>query len=147
MVPRLSEFDRCLVMIFLFSMHCKVRFICDLSIFVCLHRSVAVEFIPISITIGETDYIDGISLKKNEFYEILENTQDFPKTSQPSPQGPAFWESVSMSCRLLRCWAWKDSASGFKKIKTCRLSEFDRCLVMIFWFHPNNHKTERYRFV
>ncbi len=44
------------------------------------------EFIPISITIGETDYIDGISLKKNEFYEILENTQDFPKTSQPSPQ-------------------------------------------------------------
>ncbi len=44
------------------------------------------EFVPISITIGDTDYIDGVSLEKDEFYEILKGTEDFPKTSQPSPQ-------------------------------------------------------------
>ncbi len=44
------------------------------------------EFVPIHITLGDEDYIDGISLNKNEFYEILESSGDFPKTSQPSPQ-------------------------------------------------------------
>lgn len=44
------------------------------------------ELVPITITIGETDYIDGQNLGRDEFYEILEKTGHFPKTSQPSPQ-------------------------------------------------------------
>lgn len=43
-------------------------------------------FIPIQITLEGTDYIDGISLHKNEFYEILKKSGGFPQTSQPSPQ-------------------------------------------------------------
>ena len=42
--------------------------------------------VPITITIGETDYIDGKNLGRDEFYEILSRTGEFPKTSQPSPQ-------------------------------------------------------------
>lgn len=45
-----------------------------------------IELIPISITIGEKDYVDGVNLDRNSFYKILEETGDFPKTSQPSPQ-------------------------------------------------------------
>lgn len=44
------------------------------------------EFIPISITIGEKDYSDGVDFEKNQFYELLKNSSDFPKTSQPSPE-------------------------------------------------------------
>lgn len=44
------------------------------------------EFVPIHITLGSTDYIDGISVQKDEFYEILKESGDFPQTSQPSPQ-------------------------------------------------------------
>ena len=29
------------------------------------------EFVPIHITIGEKDYIDGVDFEKDEFYEIL----------------------------------------------------------------------------
>lgn len=45
-----------------------------------------IELVPIRVTIGETTYLDGIDLNKNEFYEILGKTGEFPKTAQPSPQ-------------------------------------------------------------
>lgn len=45
-----------------------------------------IDLIPISITIGENTYVDGINLDRNDFYRILKESRDFPKTSQPSPQ-------------------------------------------------------------
>lgn len=44
------------------------------------------DLVPISITIGEKSYLDGFDMGRDEFYEILQKTSDFPKTSQPSPQ-------------------------------------------------------------
>ncbi len=44
------------------------------------------ELVPITITIGEKTYVDGYDLGRDEFYEILQSSSDFPKTSQPSPQ-------------------------------------------------------------
>ena len=49
-------------------------------------REKGLELVPITITIGETDYVDGLNLDRDEFYEILERTGSFPKTAQPSPQ-------------------------------------------------------------
>lgn len=45
-----------------------------------------ITFVPISITIGGKSYADGIELDRNDLYRILEDTGEFPKTSQPSPQ-------------------------------------------------------------
>lgn len=44
------------------------------------------DLVPISITIGEKSYVDGYDMGRDEFYEILQRSDDFPKTSQPSPQ-------------------------------------------------------------
>lgn len=44
------------------------------------------ELVPIRISIGENTYVDGVDMGRDEFYEILEKSEDFPKTSQPSPQ-------------------------------------------------------------
>lgn len=44
------------------------------------------EFIPITITMDDKEYVDGIDLEKNEFFELLVRSNDFPKTAQPSPQ-------------------------------------------------------------
>ena len=49
-------------------------------------REKGLELVPITITIGSTDYIDGQNLDRDGFYEILEKTGSFPKTAQPSPQ-------------------------------------------------------------
>ena len=44
------------------------------------------ELVPINITINEKNYLDGIDLTKDEFYELLTSSDEFPKTAQPSPQ-------------------------------------------------------------
>lgn len=45
-----------------------------------------IDLISLKVTIGETTYLDGVNLDRNDFYRILEETGEFPKTSQPSPQ-------------------------------------------------------------
>lgn len=49
-------------------------------------KNKGMELVPITITIGEKSYVDGYDLGRDEFYEILQDSNDFPKTSQPSPQ-------------------------------------------------------------
>ena len=44
------------------------------------------HFVPLMVSLGGKYYKDGIELKPDKFYELLINTGDFPKTSQPSPQ-------------------------------------------------------------
>lgn len=43
-------------------------------------------FIPLTVTIGGKDYLDGVNLDKKTFYELLISGEEFPKTSQPAPQ-------------------------------------------------------------
>lgn len=45
-----------------------------------------VACIPLSVLIGGREYTENVDLTKDQFYELLEETHDFPKTSQPSPQ-------------------------------------------------------------
>ncbi|MFR8548391.1 MAG: DegV family protein [Lachnospiraceae bacterium] len=49
-------------------------------------RQKNLELVPISITIGEHNYIEGKNLDRDTFYEILTDGREIPKTSQPSPQ-------------------------------------------------------------
>lgn len=49
-------------------------------------RQKQMELIPICVTIGEKSYMDGFDLGRDEFYELLTGSNDFPKTAQPSPQ-------------------------------------------------------------
>lgn len=44
------------------------------------------ECVPMHITIGGEDYRDGYELSKERFFELLTANEEFPKTSQPSPQ-------------------------------------------------------------
>ena len=83
------------------------------------------ELIPISISIGEKSYIDGISFKKNEFYEMLANTSDFPKTSQPSPQ--AFLDiftSAKEAGDTVLCILLSSALSG-----TCQSAQLAKSMV------------------
>ena len=49
-------------------------------------KKLDMELVPIAITMGEKSFRDGIDITKDEFYEMLTSSDDFPKTSQPSPQ-------------------------------------------------------------
>lgn len=41
--------------------------------------------VPLSVHFGDTVYREGQTLEINQFYELLQSSKEFPKTSQPSP--------------------------------------------------------------
>ena len=45
-----------------------------------------IELVPLNIALTGETYQDGVTLERNQFYEILTGQEDFPKTSQPSPE-------------------------------------------------------------
>lgn len=42
--------------------------------------------VPLNVRFGETEYIDGITITNEEFYEKLVQAETLPTTSQPSPE-------------------------------------------------------------
>ena len=46
---------------------------------------------PMSVSFGNENFLENISITKNEFFERIETDRNFPKTSQPSP---ALFEKV-----------------------------------------------------
>lgn len=45
-----------------------------------------IEYISISVTVDEKTYHGGVDISKDEFFKMLEVSENFPKTAQPSPQ-------------------------------------------------------------
>jgi DegV family protein with EDD domain len=46
----------------------------------------AINVIPINIHFGEKTYLQGVDLTDSQFYHMAVTDQQFPKTSQPTPQ-------------------------------------------------------------
>lgn len=44
------------------------------------------ELVPINILLNGKNYLDGVDITKDEFYTLLTENEEFPKTAQPSPQ-------------------------------------------------------------
>lgn len=55
----------------------------DMTKELCLEKGM--EFIPIAVQLGEEEYLDGVNLNRDYFYEFLTKGEAFPQTSQPSP--------------------------------------------------------------
>ena len=57
---------------------------CDLTSEFCQKHGI--EMIPLSVAFGQKVYTENIDMSKKEFYEMMEISEELPKTSQPSPQ-------------------------------------------------------------
>lgn len=42
--------------------------------------------VPLTVSFGEEDYEDGVTLDRNDFYKKLESCRELPKTSQAAPE-------------------------------------------------------------
>lgn len=65
-----------------------IRFLVDTSSDYTMKevQAMGMELVPLHITLGEDDYRDAYDLTKDRFYELLISNEEFPKTSQPTPQ-------------------------------------------------------------
>ncbi|MCR4633620.1 MAG: DegV family protein [Erysipelotrichaceae bacterium] len=48
-------------------------------------KKMNVTYMPMSVMFGEDQYLENISISKEQFFERLKTDTHFPKTSQPSP--------------------------------------------------------------
>ncbi len=44
-----------------------------------------IHIVPISLYVAGNSYLDGLTLKADEFYRLMDQTSELPSTSQPSP--------------------------------------------------------------
>lgn len=78
-----------------------------------LSESKSMEFVPITVTLGEKDYRDGIDLNKDKLYEMMQETKLFPKTAQPSPAEFAdIFEKAKETGDELICFLLSSGLSG-----------------------------------
>ena len=49
------------------------------------YEALGVTCIPLRVAFGDREYQENVDLSKDRFYELLLDTQEFPKTSQASP--------------------------------------------------------------
>ncbi len=64
----------------------KTRIIIDSTANLFLPRRAQTTIVPLNVRFGEEEYIDGITITNEEFYEKLETVDKLPTTSQPSPE-------------------------------------------------------------
>ena len=63
----------------------SVKIIIDSTVDVSEKYSSEFTVVPLTVSFGETDYIDGVTIDKQTFYEKLVTSKELPKTSQATP--------------------------------------------------------------
>ena len=70
-------------------------------------------FVPLTVSIGGRDYQDGVDLTGDRFYHLLTTEEEFPKTSQPSPE--AFFKifrTAKIQGNEMLCFSLSSALSG-----------------------------------
>jgi len=83
------------------------------------------ELVPLTISLNDHTYRDTFDLERNQFYDLLLSSNEFPKTSQPSPQ--AFLEKFKAAKEKgdsLICVLLSSSLSG-----TCQSAHLAKSMI------------------
>lgn len=76
-------------------------------------RNKNLYFVPLQIQIEGKNYLDGVDIDKETFYEKMMNSKEFFKTSQPSPQEFLdIFEKVKEKQETLICLSLSSKLSG-----------------------------------
>ena len=63
-----------------------VRIITDSTVDIAEKYSSIFTVVPLTVSFGEKDFIDGVTINKQEFYRKLTSAPELPKTSQATPE-------------------------------------------------------------
>lgn len=89
--------------------------------------------IPLVVTFGDTEYRENVNLSKVQFYELLADAQELPKTSQASPQIllEHFEEAKKAGDAVIYICLSSGISGTYQSAKmTKNLAEYDRCFVV-----------------
>ena len=63
----------------------KVRIIVDSTADLCRQDKAKFPVVPMTVSFGEEEYVDGVTIDHKAFYEKLTTCQELPRTSQATP--------------------------------------------------------------
>ena len=63
-----------------------VKIIIDSTVDIAEKYSSQFTVVPLTVSFGDTDYVDGVTINKQEFYRKLVSAPELPKTSQAAPE-------------------------------------------------------------
>ncbi len=85
-----------------------------------------VGIVPLTVHFGEKEYISGVTITPQKFYEMLVESDELPTTSQPTPAAfeDAFAKAVEEGCEVV-CLTCSGKLSGTCQSANIAASEFD----------------------
>ncbi|MBR0385966.1 MAG: DegV family protein, partial [Erysipelotrichaceae bacterium] len=85
-----------------------------------------IKILPLRYLLGDDEYLDGVTISNTEFYNKLENSNIFPKTSQITPfQYEQAFEEGLEECDEVLCMTMSSGVSGCFQSASIAAKDFD----------------------
>ena len=96
-------------------------------------QAMDITLIPLNVSIGDREYRETVELSKDQFYELMLNSGELPKTSQPSPQLLMDIIEAAKACGdevVYICLSAGISGTYQTARMTVEMAEYDGCYVV-----------------
>jgi len=102
-----------------------VKIIVDSTVDLPLHVKARVKAVPLSVRFEDEEFLDGVTISAETFYEKLKDSETLPTTSQPTPASfeDAYREAVEAGHEVL-CITISSKLSGTYQSATIAAEEF-----------------------
>ena len=97
------------------------------------YKKLNIACIPLTVRVGDAEDQETVNLSKEQFYALVQETGDFPKTSQPSPEIFLGMIEEAKSCGDdIIYFSLSSALSGTYQtdLMTTEMAEYDRCFVV-----------------
>jgi len=104
----------------------RVKIIVDSTADLRPEVAAKVGIVPLSVHFGDRDYVSGVDITPQQFYEMLVESDELPTTSQPAPYlfEEAFEKAVSEGYEVV-CLTCSGKLSGTHQSASIAAAEFD----------------------
>ena len=104
----------------------KVKIIVDSTADLQPEIAAKVGIVPLSVHFGDREYVSGVNITPQKFYEMLVESDELPTTSQPAPYlfAEAFEKAVSEGFEVV-CLTCSGKLSGTNQSANIAAAEFD----------------------
>ena len=91
-----------------------------------------ITVIPLKVRFGDTEYLDGVTLRPKQFFEKLIETDELPKTSQITPyEYEQEFEKARSAGDQLICLTISSGVSGCYQSACFAAQEYEDCVTVI----------------
>lgn len=103
----------------------SVKIVVDSTVDLTPEIRAQVTAVPLSVRFGDREFLDGVTINAETFYQMLVSSQELPTTSQPTPAafGDVFREAVDAGHEVV-CITIASKLSGTYQSATIAAEEF-----------------------